>query len=90
MGRLAASFYTILFFSGAIPALYYVGLIGFGLAYLTSGDLEFSPHTVFAFIKIIKFSVYLKVLFGLFIHNPSHYLTGVTAEESKEFPGSYI
>jgi hypothetical protein len=70
MGRLAASVYTILIFSGGIPGLYYVGFVAFTLTYLTSKNLEFSPHTVVGFVKIVNFGIYLKLIMGIFIQNP--------------------
>jgi hypothetical protein len=75
MGRLASLVCTLLFYSGGIPGLYYVGFVAFSLTYLTSRKLEFSPHTVIDFVKIVNFSMYLKLFMGIFIQNPLLYVS---------------
>ena len=75
MGRLAASVYTILIFSGGIPGLYYVGFVAFSLTYLASKKLEVSPHTVIDFVKIVNFAIYLKLIMGIFIQNSTLYVS---------------
>ena len=90
MGRLSASLFTLLGFSGGIPFLYLIGLLTFGLSLLTSRDLDFSPHTVISMVEIMNISIYYKLIMGVFILEPSLFVMQNLLIEAIEIPGSYL